>query len=108
MLITIPSYFAKNGYVTNELRVLAYQYVKKYHLKPSEYSLDNYLKEKYKIGLKQACQILISKCIYQSDGNKKIIITFKDQSYHDLAALITYGNGVVSGSSILQHAFRKY
>ena len=108
MLFTFYSNFAKNAHETNELRTLAYKYVKKYNLKPSEYPLDKYLLQTYKIGLKQVCLILISRCLFQSDGSKKIIVTFNNQADHNLAALITYGNRSFLGSPILQKAFDRY
>ena len=79
----------------------------KYNIKPGEYQLNKYLLQTYGIGIKQACLILISRCLFQSDGSKKIIITFNNPNDHDLAALITYGDGRFLGSPILQKAFRR-
>ena len=66
--------------------------------------LEQYIKQQYKTSLKDICiQLLLSLSFYNDDeGN--LVLLFKDQKYDKLAQLITYGNGAIPGSKILQIA----
>jgi len=55
--------------------------------------------------LKGACELLIQHCTPQWDMTGTIIVLFRDKRYDDLAALITYGNLEIRGSSILKKIF---
>lgn len=85
---------------------IARQSIVFYNLSPGELQLDNYLRQKYNIGLKQACYKLIqeSKRVATQDS---IIIKFKDEDSDKLARIITYGNGIIKGSLILKNLFNR-
>ena len=69
--------------------------------------LDDYLKNKYKVGLKLICLNLVQRCKIQFSQEKEFIITFPEKNDDKFARLITYGNGVIQGSNILKIAFKQ-
>ena len=77
-------------------------------MQPSEILLEKYLKEKYKISLKQACLKLVLSAKIQYDSADTYIITFPTKYLKDLAQVITYGTGKILGSNILKTAFKGY
>ena len=105
MFFTIPN----NRYMSPEqLRadtlLNAYFIIKNYPLKASELALDNYLQAQYKTDLKNLCIKLLLSLTFYTDNSKNIILLFKNPKDDMLARLITYGNGALSGSKILQIA----
>ena len=105
MFFTIPN----NRYMSPEqLRadtlLNAYFIIKNYPLKASELALDNYLQAQYKTDLKNLSIKLLLSLTFYTDNSKNIILLFKNPKDDMLARLITYGNGALSGSKILQIA----
>ena len=71
----------------------------------NETALNEYLFERYNITLKAACLQIIVKSCY-SKSKDKIVITMLDKKWDDIARLITFGNGRLQGSRILQTILR--
>ncbi len=86
---------------------IAYESIIRYKLKADDKILENYLKENYRISLKQACLKLALNAKITYDSSSTYIITFPTTSLKNLAQLITYGTGKILGSPILQRAFKK-
>lgn len=85
----------------------AYFIIKKYPIHASEVAMDNYLQQQYKTTLKNMCiKLLLSMSFYEDDEGS-LILLFKDPKYDKIAQLITYGNGAIPGSRILQIALEK-
>ena len=85
----------------------AYFIVKKYPIHASEVAIDNYIQQQYKTTLKNMCiKLLLSMSFYEDDDGN-LILLFKDPKYDKIAQLITYGNGAIPGSRILQIALLK-
>ena len=82
----------------------AYFVIKNYPMYASDIILDDYIQQQYKTTLKDMCiKLLLSLSFHKSEtGN--LILVFKDQKYDKIARLITYGNGAIPGSRILQMA----
>jgi hypothetical protein len=51
-------------------------------------------------------KLLLSLTFYE-DNEGNLILLFKDQRYDKIAQLITYGNGAIPGSRILQIALTR-
>lgn len=86
----------------------AYYIIQKYPLHASEQILDNYIQQQYKVSLKNMCIKLLLNITFYKDETGGLILIFKDQIYDKIASLITYGNGAIQGSPILQIAFANY
>jgi len=85
----------------------ALSYIRRRPIKPSEYELNNYLKDTYDVNLKELALLLFEKIKLQNGDTNELLFTFMDQNYDKLANIITYGNGRYQGSSILIEAFRE-
>jgi hypothetical protein len=70
----------------------------------SELILDRYIQQQYKTSLKNLCIKLLLSLTFYKDAKGNLVILFKNPKYDKIAQLITYGNGVVPGSKILQIA----
>jgi hypothetical protein len=105
MVFTIKNsrYMSTEQLRTNTL-LNAYFIIKKYPLKASDTILDNYLQQQYKISLKDLCVKLLLNLTFYSDDAGDLVLLFKNPKYDKLARLITYGNGAIPGSRILQIA----
>lgn len=108
MFFTIPNkkYLSTEQLKANTL-LDAYFIVKSYPLKASEIILDNYLQQQYNVSLKNLCIKLLLSLSYYKDDADNLILMFKNPKDDNLASLITYGNGAIQGSKILQIALRK-
>lgn len=108
MLFTIPNKFKTNP---EKLRVQtligAYQVIKSYPMNGAECVLDEYIKQQYKTSLKDLCVDLLLHMKFQVTEDNDLILLFNDNKYDMLAQLITFGNGAIQGSRILQFAFYK-
>lgn len=82
----------------------AYFLIKNYSLHASELLLDNYIKQQYDTTLKDMCVKLLLSLTFHKDDKGNLLLLFKDFKYDKIARLITYGNGVIPGSQILQIA----
>lgn len=85
----------------------AYFIIVNYPLNASEQVLDAYIQSQYKTTLKNLCiKLLLSLTFYKNNLNE-LVLMFKDPTQDAIARLITYGNGSIRGSQILQIAFKK-
>lgn len=82
----------------------AYFIIQKYTLKATDKLMDNYIQQQYKISLKNLCVKLLLDLTFYEDDSRNLVLLFKNPASDTLAQLITYGNGAVPGSKILQVA----
>ena len=82
----------------------AYFIIQKYPLRASEALMDTYIQQQYKTSLKNLCVKLLLDLTFYEDDSGNLILLFKNPKSDAIARLITYGNGVISGSRILQTA----
>ena len=105
-------FIIKNKYYvsTEQLRantlLNAYFIIKNYPLHASDMALDNFIQQQYKTTLKNMCINLLLNLTFYEDVDKNLVLLFKDQKHDKLARLITYGNGALPGSRILQLALK--
>jgi hypothetical protein len=103
MFFIIPNknYLSTEQLKTNTL-LKAYYIVQKFPLHASDLILENYIKQQYKTSLKNMCiKLLLNLTFYKNDSGDLVLI-FKNSKYDQIAQLITYGNGAIPGSKILQ------
>ena len=82
----------------------AYYIIKNYPIKAAELALDQYVKQQYNVSLKDLCiKLLLNLTFYSTDAGE-LVLMFKNPKYDTIARLITYGNGAIPGSKILQIA----
>ena len=72
----------------------------------SDIAIDQLIQHKYGTSLKNMCIKLLLSLTFYADKTGNLILLFKDQKYDKIARLITYGNGALPGSKILQVALR--
>ncbi len=107
MFFTIKnSKYMSNEYLRTSTLLKAYYIIKKYPMSAAEMLLDQYLQQQYKTSLKDMCIKLLLRLTYYEDESRNLIMLFKDQKHDQLARLITYGNGAIPGSKILQIALK--
>lgn len=107
MLFNIKNkYLVSIGQLHRNTLLNAYFIIQNYPLKASDILMDNYLQRQYSISLKNLCIKLLLDLTFYKDGDGNLILLFKDSESDALAQLITYGNGAIPGSKILQVAFR--
>mgnify|MGYP003312872951 CR=1 FL=1 len=82
----------------------AYFIIQKYSLKASDTIMDQYIQQQYKISLKDLCVKLLLDLTFYVDDTGNLVLLFKNPKSDSLAQLITYGNGAIPGSRILQTA----
>jgi hypothetical protein len=75
-------------------------------LHASDLALDQFLQQQYKTTLKNMCIKLLLSLTFYKDNEGDLILLFKNPKYDKLASLITYGNGAIPGSRILQIALK--
>jgi hypothetical protein len=66
--------------------------------------LSRFIQQQYKTSLKNMCIKLLLSLTFYKDAEGNLILLFKDPTYDKIASLITYGNGAIPGSKILQIA----
>ena len=93
MIFRIHDYRANSPIFKSHILIMVFNYIRQRPIFPAEQPLNDY--------------ILAGKLKLQNNHAGDLIFTFLDKKYDDLAMLITYGNGVFLGSTILQDAFRK-
>jgi hypothetical protein len=100
----------KRGLSIEQLRTNAlldaYFLIQNYSLHASDLALDQFLQQQYKTTLKNMCIKLLLSLTFYKDNEGNLILLFKDPKYDKLASLITYGNGAIPGSRILQIALK--
>ena len=84
----------------------AYFLIQNYSLHASEIILDQYIQQQYKTTLKNMCIKLLLSLSFYEDGDGNLLLMFRDPKYDKIASLITYGNGAILGSRILQTALK--
>ncbi len=84
----------------------AYFIIKNYPLHASEIVLDQFIQQQYDTTLKNMCIKLLLSLTFHKDDKGNLILLFKDPRYDKIARLITYGNGAIPGSKILQIALK--
>lgn len=84
----------------------AYFIIQKYPLKASDIIMDHYLQQRYKVSLKDMCVKLLLNLKFYEDDSGNLVLLFKNKQYDIIASLITYGNGAIPGSKILQTALK--
>jgi hypothetical protein len=62
--------------------------------------------QQYNTSLKNLCVELLLNLTMTKDQEGNLILLFKDPKFDRLAQLVTYGNGALPGSKILQHALK--
>ena len=82
----------------------AYYIIKRYPLKASERLMDQYIQQQYKTTLKNLCIKLLLNLTFYEDDSGNLVLLFKNPKHDAIARLITYGNGAIPGSRILQLA----
>jgi hypothetical protein len=82
----------------------AYFLIQNYSLHASDLALDQFIQQQYKTTLKNMCIKLLLSITFYEDNDGNLVLLFKDPKYDKLASLITYGNGVIPGSKLLQIA----
>lgn len=85
----------------------AYFIIKNYPMHAADFALEQFIKQQYKVTLKDLCIKLLLSMTFYSNEDGDIILLFKDPKYDKLASLVTYGTGAIPGSKILQIAFNK-
>lgn len=108
MLFTITN----NKYLsTEQLRsntlLDAYFIIYNYPMHAADLLMDQYIQQQYKMSLKNMCIKLLLSLSYCKDDEGNLILLFKDPRYDKIASLITYGNGAIPGSRILQTALKR-
>jgi hypothetical protein len=82
----------------------AYFLIQNYPLHASDLVLSQFIQQQYKTSLKNMCIKLLLSLTFYKDAEGNLILLFKDPTYDKIASLITYGNGAIPGSKILQIA----
>jgi hypothetical protein len=82
----------------------AYFIIQSYPLKASDLLMDTHIQQQYKMSLKNICIKLLLDLTFYEDDSKNLVLLFKNPKSDTLAQLITYGNGAIPGSKILQIA----
>ena len=82
----------------------AYFIIQKYPLRASDALMDTYIQHQYKTSLKNLCVKLLLDLTFYEDDSGNLILLFKNPKSDAIARLITYGNGAIPGSRILQVA----
>lgn len=105
MFFTIKNktYLSENQ-LRNDTLLNAYFLIENYALHASELILDNYIKQQYDTTLKDMCIKLLLSLTFHKDSEGNLVLLFKDLKHDKIAQLITYGNGAIPGSRILQIA----
>ena len=96
--------YLSEEYLRSSTLMHAYFLIKNYPIRASEKILDDLITQQYKISLKDMCIKLLLNLTFYKDDEGNFILLFKDSKYDKIAQLITYGNGAIPGSRILQLA----
>jgi hypothetical protein len=82
----------------------AYFIIQNYPLRATDLPMDRYIQQQYKTTLKNMCIKLLLSITFHKDDAGNLILLFKNPKDDAIAQLITYGNGAIPGSKILQIA----
>lgn len=90
---------------TNTL-IKAYRIVQRYPMHAADKLMDSFIQQQHNTTLKNMCiKLLLNFTFYENDSGD-LVLVFKDPSYDKIARLITYGNGAIPGSKIIQTALK--
>lgn len=84
----------------------AYYIIKNYPLRASDLMMEQFIRQQYDTSLKNLCIKLLLSLSFYKDNEGNLVLLFKDPKYDKIARLITYGNGAIPGSKILQIALK--
>ncbi len=84
--------------------VRARSLISMYPMRGTEVLLDNYLIEKHKLTLKNACILILANLQVSIGEEDEVIMFFKDPTYDKLSQIITFGIDNIPGSQILKVA----
>lgn len=105
MLFTIKnSRYMSTEQLRSSTLLNAYFIIKNYPMHASDLILDQYIQQQYDTSLKNMCIKLLLSLTFHKDAEGSLVLLFKDPKYDKIARLITYGNGAIPGSKILQIA----
>ena len=105
MLFTIQNSRYKSAeQLRTDTLLSAYFIIKNYPLHASDSILDNFIQQQYEVSLKNMCIKLLLSLSFHKDEKNNLVLLFRDPKYDKIARLITYGNGAIPGSKILQVA----
>jgi hypothetical protein len=105
MLFTVKNRrFMSTEQLRTNTMLNAYFIIQKYPLRASDALIDQYVQQQYKISLKNLCIKLLLDLTFYTDDTGNLVLLFKNPKSDMLARLITYGNGAIPGSKILQVA----
>jgi hypothetical protein len=106
MLFVVPNSYKVNPELLRA-RVLinAYSVIQNYPMRGAETVLNGFVQQQYGKSLKDLCLDLLLHVKFQVDDEGNVILVFNDKKYDTIAQLITFGNGAIQGSRILQTAF---
>ena len=90
---------------TNTL-ISAYFIIQKYTLRASDIPMDNYIQQRYRSSLKNMCIKLLLSLTFHKNDTGDLVLLFNNPEHDMIANLITYGNGAIPGSKILQAALK--
>ncbi len=109
MFFTVKNnkYLSPKQLRTNTL-LNAYYVIHKFPLQAADKLMDDHLQNTYNTSLKNLCVKLLLNLTFMQDNEGNFILLFKDPKLDMLASLITYGNGAIPGSRILQIALKNY
>jgi hypothetical protein len=68
----------------------------------TELLLDKYLQRTYKINFRDACLKILDDMIFLKNMQNEIIAKVPDKELNQIARIITYGTGLIPGSTILR------
>lgn len=105
MLFTVANkhYLSTEQLRTNTL-LDAYFIIKNYPMHATDIILDQFIQQQYDTTLKNMCIKLLLSLSFHKNEKGHLVLLFKDPKYDKIARLITYGNGAIPGSRILQVA----
>lgn len=93
-------------YLRSTTLISAYKVIKNYKLYATDVLMDNHIQQQYKMPLKNMCIELLLNLTFYEDNSGNLVLLFKDSRHDKIARLITYGNGAIPGSRILQIALK--
>lgn len=85
----------------------AYYIITQYPMHASDLAIDQFIQQQYDTSLKNMCIKLLLNLTFYKDTDGNLVLLFKDAKFDKLARLVTYGNGAIPGSKILQIALSK-
>lgn len=94
-------------FLKTDMYLTACYIVQNYPIRSSEQSLELYIKQNYRMSLKDMCLNLLTQLTINETEDAELVLIFNDPELDAIARIITYGNGVVPGSRILQIALNQ-